>query len=219
MVRDGRSTENSSTRQKSSGLIILWLKEWFATGRQLRGPICPKVVPWATPGGKPYIERRVRRNSRIGPIPPSVHLFNPGTHLFFRLTMFTWKSPKSKPKPLSKIHYRKILPRIDSNINLDQCISEKETMYFWETYNVILRHRRCVSGKQTMYFQNNVLLGNSQGIAVSHTKLTLLAYRFALRGVDLFWSDSHPHSSSGYDTLGILRYIDQVDFYTDPLDR
>ena len=50
----------------------------------------------------PLYEGEIRWNSIFGPISPSVPSFDPGTHLFFRYIMFTWKSLKSTPKRFLK---------------------------------------------------------------------------------------------------------------------
>ena len=63
---------------------------------------------------RPLIYRRVYRNSVFGPISPLVHVFGSGTHIFFRLTMFTWKSSEAHPKRLWKNMFATFYPRIDN---------------------------------------------------------------------------------------------------------
>ena len=46
----------------------------------------------------------------------------------------------------------------------------------------------------------------------------LISKKQFLFEMNMFWSDRYPHSSASADTLGILKYIDQVSFYSMGLD-
>ena len=99
----------------------------------------------------------------------------------------------SKPKRLSQTHVR--------YLNLS-AYPGLIPVYNWS--NAFLGNRRCSSRKPTMGFQNTVFLGNRLCNLGRYKKYPFLVYRYVLCYVYLFWSDSHPHSSSGYDNLGIL---------------
>ena len=68
-----------------------------------------------------------------------------------------------------------------------------------------------------MRIKNNVFLGCRQCICGNETKQQVV-YRFVVQGVHRCESDSHHHSSSGYDTMGILRHVDKVSFCTQHSD-